>query len=102
MPAPAGGALVSLASDFPGVEIPRQVLIPAGATDALVSPITTHPVSGSSFGTLTANYGLKWQENSIGCWPILWGGALSDESIVGGSALTGTVTLLGPAPAGGV
>src|SRR5262245_28516001 len=102
MPAPAGGALVKLASDFPGVEIPPSVLIPAGATDAIVSPITTRPVSGASIGTLVASYGIKWQQNSIGCWPILWGGALSDESVIGGNTVTGTVTLLGPAPAGGV
>jgi hypothetical protein len=101
-PAPAGGALIQLASDFPGVEIAPSVLIPPGATDAVVAPITTHPVHGASFGDVRAAWGTQWQESSIGLWPILWGGSLSDESVIGGSTVTGTVTLLGPAPAGGV
>ena len=90
MPAPAGGATVHLASDFPGVEIPPSVHIPAGSTDAVVSPVTTTPVSGSSLGTLRAAYGLFWQQNSIGSWPILWGGTISPERAVAGSTVTGS------------
>ena len=102
MPAPSGGTLVRIASDFPGVETPTSVLIPAGSTDAVVSPVTTSPVSGASIGTLRAAFGMSWEQSSIGSWNILWGGSLSAERIVGGSSLTGTVTLLGPAPPGGV
>jgi hypothetical protein len=44
-PVPAGGALVTLASDIPQAEVPaRTVTIPAGRTDAFVSPVTTGPV----------------------------------------------------------
>jgi hypothetical protein len=43
-PAPTGGALVTLASDIPQAEVPaRTVTIPAGRTDAFVSPVTTGP-----------------------------------------------------------
>src|SRR6476661_5329351 len=39
-PAPAGGAVVTLASDIPQAEVPvRTVMIPAGRTDAFVSPV---------------------------------------------------------------
>ena len=103
MPAPPGGAQIFLGSDFPGVEIPVSVLVPAGATDVVVAPVTSPPVSGAVVSDLRAAYGpLDWQQNSIGMFPILWGGALGAEQVFGGSSVTGTVTLLGPAPTGGV
>jgi hypothetical protein len=102
MPAPPGGALVSIANDLPHVETPTSVMIPAGQTDAIVSPITTVPVPGATIGTIRAAYAGGWQENSLGLFPILWGLSLNAESVVGGDFLTGTVTLLNPAPPGGV
>src|SRR5947209_5565789 len=103
MPAPAGCALVTIASDLPHVETPPNVMIPAGKTDATVSPITTVPVPGATIGTIRAAYGSGWQQSSLGLFPLLWGLALNAESVVGGStSLTGTVTLLNPAPPGGV
>src|SRR5262249_23623793 len=73
-----------------------------GKTDATVSPITTIPVSGAVVGDVVAAYGLGWQQSSLGLWPILWGVALDHEGVVGGGAVLGTVTLLNPAPPGGV
>src|SRR5262249_11885442 len=102
MPAGPGGALVNIAPDLPNVQTPRTVLVPAGKTDATISPITTAPVSGANVGTIIAAYGIGWQQNSIALWPILWGLSLNDEGIVGGNSVTGTLTLLNPAPAGGV
>jgi len=102
MPAPAGGALVNVATDLPNAQTPTSVVVPAGKTDATVSPITTMPVSGANIGSVRAAYGLGWQENSLGLWPILWGVSLSNESVVGGASVLGTVTLLNPAPPGGV
>ena len=67
-----------------------------------VSPILTTPVPGATVGTVIAAYGLGWQQSSLGLWPILWGVALSKESVVGGTSVVGTVTLLNPAPPGGV
>ena len=40
MPAPSGGAVVKLASDMPHAQVPASVVVPAGKTDATVSPIT--------------------------------------------------------------
>jgi hypothetical protein len=103
-PAPAGGALVTLASDIPQAEVPaRTVTIPAGRTDAFVSPVTTGPVPPNGIiGVLRAAYGDGWEQNSIGVLAILFGMELSNEKVVGGTAFTGTVTLQSAAPPGGV
>src|SRR3954451_3401703 len=100
-PAPAGGITVKVASDMAGVETPASVFIPAGATDAMVSPITTSPVGGAAVGTLRAAIGTSWQQSSLGLFPLLWGHSLGAETVVGGNSTTGTVTLLNPAPPGG-
>src|SRR4029453_18468752 len=103
-PAPAGGALVTLASDIPQAEVPaRTVRIPAGRTDAFVSPVTTGPVPPNGIiGVLRAAYGNGWQQSSLGVLPILYGMELSNEKVVGGASFTGTVTLQSAAPPGGV
>ncbi len=101
-PAPSGGALVRIASDLPHVEVPEFVTIPAGSTDAIVSPITSIPVHATVVSTLRAAYGASWQQNSIGLWPILFSLSLNKDAVVGGNAVTGTVTLLREAPKNGV
>src|SRR3954468_264835 len=100
-PAPAGGVTVKVSSDMAGVETPASVFIPAGATDAMVSPITTSPVGAAAVGTIRAAYGTSWQQSSLGLSPLLWGHSLGTETVVGGNATTGSVTLLNPAPPGG-
>ncbi len=100
-PAPAGGVTVKVASDMAGVETPASVFVPAGATDALISPITTSPVGAASVGTIRAAFGTTWQQSSLGMFPLLWGHSLGAETVIGGDATTGTVTLLNPAPPGG-
>ena len=102
MPAPAGGVVVRVASDFAQATTPTSVVIPAGATDAVVAPITSVPVSGASVGTIRAALGLSWQMSSLAVFPLFWGVQLSEESVIGGDVVTGTVTLLNPAPPGGV
>src|SRR4051794_7468416 len=100
-PAPAGGVTVKVASDMAEAETPASVFIPAGATDAIVTPITTSPVGGASVGTIRAALGTSWQQSSLGLFPLLWGHSLGAETVIGGNATTGSVTLLNPAPAGG-
>src|SRR5207244_4425488 len=102
MPAPPGGALIKLATDFPHAQVQTSIVVPEGKTDATVSPITTIPVPGATIGTVRAAYGLGWQQNPLGLFQILWGVALDHESVVGGGSVLGTVTLLNPAPPGGV
>lgn len=100
-PAPAGGALVTLASDLPQANLPGSVLIPQGKTDALVTPVTTTPVSGTVVSTLRATYGGGTVQSSIGLFPLFFATQVSVENVVGGTSFTGTVSLLDPAPAGG-
>src|SRR3954447_4106269 len=100
-PAPPGGVTVKVASDMAGVETPASVFIPAGATDAMVAPITTSSVGAAAVGTLRAAIGATWQQSSLGLFPLLWGHSLGAETVIGGNATTGSVTLLNPAPPGG-
>ena len=101
-PAPTGGATVRIISDMPGVEVPATVIIPAGSTDATVSPITTVPVGVGIVGTLRADYGTSVPLTSFGMVPLLFSMALSTDNVAGGNAVTGTITLQRPAPAGGI
>src|SRR4051794_27443421 len=100
-PAPANGITVKVASDMAGAETPASVFVPAGATDAMVAPITTSPVGAAAVGTLRAAVGTSWQQSSLGLSPLLWGHSLGAETVIGGNTTTGTVTLLNPAPSGG-
>src|SRR5262249_12750441 len=65
MPAPAGGALVNIATDLPHAQTPSSVVVPAGKTDATVSPITTIPVPGATIGSVRAAYGLGCRDSSL-------------------------------------
>jgi hypothetical protein len=100
--APAGGAVVRIASDLPHTEVPESVFVPAGQTDAVVSPITSVPVIGATIGSMRAGYGGGWEQSSIGMWPIVFSLALNTDSVVGSNPVTGTITLQQPAPSGGV
>jgi hypothetical protein len=107
-PAPTGGAVITLATDIPEVQLPgTTITIPAGQTDAMVGPIATGPVrnNGTSIGIigdLFAGFSKGREQGSLGVLPILAGTNLSNESVVGGSSLTGTTTLPVAAPPGGV
>jgi hypothetical protein len=55
-PAPAGGAVVSLANTNPAASMPASVTVPAGATTAKFT-ITGAVVTSNQTGTATAHYG---------------------------------------------
>jgi len=97
-PAPAGGATVRIISDMAGVEVPTTVTIPAGSTDATVSPITTIPVGVGIVGALRADYGTGMQITSFGMVPLLFSLSLNTDSVAGGNPVTGIITLQRPAP----
>jgi hypothetical protein len=107
-PAPTGGAVISLATDIPQVQLPAiTITIPAGQTDAIVTPIATGPVPNNGvsvgiIGDLFAGFGKGREQGSLGVLPILLATNLSNESVVGGSSLTGTITLAAAAAPGGV
>src|SRR5262245_47548483 len=107
-PAPAGGAVVSLSTDIPQVNMPATtVSVPAGRTDATISNIATGPVPNNGggsvgiIGDLFAGFANGSGQNSFGILPILYGMSLSNESVVGGTSVNATVTLQSAAPAGG-
>jgi uncharacterized protein (UPF0548 family) len=102
-PAPSGGAVVSLSSDNPGVAtVPGEVTVPESATSATF-PVSTAQVSTSTSVTLSATYNSGSQTATLTVTPSLGVAAvsLSPNTVVGGTASTGTVTLTGPAPSGG-
>ena len=54
-------------------------------------------------GTLRAGYGANnWEQSSLGISPLLFALSLDKDTVIGGTSLTGTVTLKRPAPAGGI
>ncbi len=107
-PAPAGGAIVSVSTDIPQVNMPATTItVPAGRTDATISNIATGPVPNNGvsvgiIGDLFAAFANGREQNSFGILPILYGTSLSAESAVGGTSVNGTVTLQSAAPAGGI
>src|SRR4051794_31992275 len=90
-PAPAGGGPLEGARDMAGVETPASVFVPAGATDAMVSPITTSPVGGAAVGTPPAPIGPSWQQSSLGVFPLLFWPLLGAQAVVGGNPPTRSV-----------
>ena len=107
-PAPAGGAVVSISTDIPQVNMPSTtVSVPAGRTDATISNIATGPVPNNGggsvgiIGDLFAGFANGSGQNSFGILPILYGMSLSNESVVGGTSVNATVTLQSAAPTGG-
>ena len=101
-PAPPGGAVISLLSSDPStVTVPATVTIPAGATSAAFTA-TTYSVSVSVSPTITASYfGSSDVSARLNVLTMLAGISVSPPNIRGGRTGTGTVTLNGPAPAGG-
>jgi hypothetical protein len=103
-PAPASGAQVTLSSSATAATVPSSVTVPAGATGATFT-ITTSAVAASTPVTISASYGGVTQTASLtvtpSSLPTLSSLTLSPPSVTGGNSSTGTVTLSGPAPAGG-
>jgi len=100
-PAPSGGAQVTLSSNNPAAGVPASVTVSPGGTSASFSVITS-AVATSTPVSISASYGGATQTASLTVIPpIVSSLALSPASVTGGSPATGTVTLNGPAPAGG-
>jgi hypothetical protein len=107
-PAPAGGTVVTLSSSNTAVaRVPASVTVAAGATSASVT-VSTSAVSASTAVTITAAYGGVSRAATLTVTsapppaPTLTSLTLNPTSVVGGAqSSAGTVTLSGPAPAGG-
>ena len=102
-PAPSGGAVVSLTSANPAVaRVPATVTVSAGQTSASFTA-STSAVTTATRVAFTASYaGAQVSATLTVNPPALASLTLSPSTVKGGNPSTGTVTLNGPAPAGGV
>jgi hypothetical protein len=103
-PAPAGGAQVSLSSNNGAASVSSSVTVPAGVTSANFT-VSTSSVAVTTTVVISASYGGATQTASLRVTPpplpTVSSLALNPTSVIGGTSSTGTVTLSGPAPAGG-
>ena len=102
--APSGGAVVALSSDIPEIaSVPPNVTVASGATSADFT-VSTGPVTGSIAVTIWGLYAGASNTAMLTVTPLatLSSFSLNPTSVVGGSPATGTVTLSGAAPPGGV
>ena len=104
-PAPAGGATVNLVSANTAATVPATTIVAGGATAANFT-VTTSAVSVSTVGNVTASYAGASKTTTLSVQPApsvkLLSLTLNPTIITGGVASVGTVTISGPAPAGGV
>jgi hypothetical protein len=101
-PAPTAGAQVMLSSSNAAASVPSSVTVPAGSTSATFT-VSTSPVAASTVAYIFASYdGVSPSASLTVTPPTVSSLTLNPTSVVGGvQSSTGTVTLTGPAPAGG-
>jgi len=100
----SGAISISLSTKSTNISIPASVTIPVGKTSATFS-IGTKPVAFDSNVNFSATYAGIQQSGAITVLaPVLTGLTVSPTTIIGGprSNCTGTVTINGVAPTGGV
>ena len=103
-PGGSGPIVVKLTSSSKAVEPPASAVVAVGKTSASFA-IKTKGVSSTTSATVTASYGSSSQLASLTVTaPVLVSVSVSPASVKGsaGTAVTGTVTLSGPAPLGGL
>ena len=100
--APASGAVVTLSSNSPAVQVPGTVTIPAGSQSSFFN-LTTSAVSANTTATLTATYAGVILTSSLTLTPQQPPAALSlsPTSTTGTNGSSGAVQLQSPAAFGG-
>jgi len=99
--APSGGTLVNLVSNSTSAVVPGTVTVATGATTATFT-ITTSGVATATTATITATVESVSASATLTIIPaVLTSVTMNPTSVAGGVSSTGTVTLNGPAPAGG-
>ncbi len=100
-PAPAGGLTLSLSSDHPAVVPPTTMLVPEGSTSATVS-VATSGVAQQVVATISAIAGADRRIATLAIQPPVPLSLTVDPTVVtGGTSVTATLTMSGPAPAQG-
>ena len=101
-PAPTGGSVVTLSSTSADATVPSSVTVAAGSSSATFT-ISTISYHGNVTATITAVKGSSSQKAVLSILaPVLSGLSLNPSTVTGATTSTGTVTLTGPAPTGGV
>ncbi len=102
LPAPAGGAVITLSSSDPSAPLPPTVTIPAGQTTASVT-IPTTVVPTATAVTLSATYGAATVTTKLTVKAaLLQGLSLAPATVIGGSTTVVTLNLGSSAPDTGV
>lgn len=101
-PAPTGGTILSLSTSGLSATVPTTVTVAAGQTTATFSVATAGTTTSTSATVFASGAGVTVSA-SVAISPIaLLSISISPTSVVGGNQAIGTVTLNGPAPAGGI
>lgn len=103
-PAPSAGLPITLTSDNPAATpSPANLTIPSGATSGGFT-VNTTAVTTTATARITASDGTVGAQSTLTIAPPaqLSAIALSPATVAGGGSSTGTVTLTGPASAGGI
>ncbi|HZH97630.1 MAG TPA: hypothetical protein VEX38_01550, partial [Fimbriimonadaceae bacterium] len=99
--APEGGQTVQVSDNSSALHTPATVFIPAGQ-GVMDFPIRTEVVGAQALRTVTASFAGVTKTANVTITP---GGLTSfrvePAQVIGGESTTGTLTLSGPAPAGG-
>ena len=94
--APAGGAVISLASANPAASVPGSITVPASTSSANFT-VSTSTVTATTVGNVTASYAGISKSATLTVNPaapaILLSLSLNQKTVVGGSSVAGTVTL---------
>lgn len=101
-PAPSGGAIINLTTDDVSASVPSTVTVAAGASSATFT-VSTVGINASTNVTITASAAGGSASAILTINPIqITALAINQTPVVGGNQTTGTVTLNGPAPLGGM
>ena len=104
-PAPCGGEIIKLHSPDPAMHVPPEIVVPGFASSATFAAQTT-PVGKDTFAQVVAADQIPTDPKAAGFVdvkaPVITDIVLIPHSVVGGNGSTGTVTISGPAPAGGL
>jgi len=100
-PAPTGGSVIVLSSNTLGVSVPSSVTVPAGSTTAKFTAASSLVVA-KFVAIISASLAGITQTATLTLNPLaLTSVTVAPTNLAGGSTATGTLTLNGPAPAGG-
>ena len=101
-PAPATGITVALSSGNASASVPATVAVNANATSANFT-VATSAVGTTTTAAITATYnGVAKTATLTIKPPVLSSLTLNPSTVYGGATSTGTVSLSGPAPTGGI